>query len=302
MPFPIPVPYAVPPTVDPAAELRGLTSSWVGWDGSEWLLTELESGVQFGSGVRGLGMPVVDYFTQESAGVDGAFDRGFRTKPREVFWPLHVFADGDSQAWYDYDRAFWRTLQPGRTGVWEVAQPNGTARRLRLRIDDDGSPDFERDPGPVGWQAYGVKLVANQPYWEGDPLAVEFRNTAPVSFFDAGRVLSSSYTLGAATITNAGDVDVWPVWEIVGPSTTAAVGVGGNIIEVPFALTGSDRLVIDTHPTRQTALRNGVDVTGLLGAADFRPIPAGSDIPLSLTMTGAGMVRATITPLFWRAW
>jgi hypothetical protein len=45
-----------------------------------------------------------------------------------------------------------------------------------------------------------------------------------------------------------------------------------------------------------------VDRTEDLGTADFAPIPAGQDRRLNISMTGDGIIRAAITPLYRRAW
>jgi hypothetical protein len=80
------------------------------------------------------------------------------------------------------------------------------------------------------------------------------------------------------------------------------VGVDGRAVQWNVALTADDILVIDTDPTVQSAWLNGVDVTSQLGSADFAPIPAGHELPLSLTMAGTGSVEAAITPRYYRAW
>lgn len=304
--MPILAPGRVPTTPDPIAEaaIRGLRMVWHGWDGSDWVLGGDEaSGVQHQAGTRGFTLPTMDWYTLSGAGADGHQDTGYRANSREVFWPLSVWHGGMSQEWFDYDRAFWRTLQPGRYGTWQVIQPGGEARTLRLRIEDDGSPAFSTDPALVGWYKYGITLTAGQPFWEGEPEQRAFGSETGGSFFDATRYISSSFTLAQAAIPNRGDVPASMVWTIQGPCTSATVGVSGHVITAPITLTGSDSLVIDTHPTEFTAILNGTtDVTNQLGAFDPVDVPAGESVPLSILMTGTGSVTAALTPKFWRAW
>jgi len=114
--------------------------------------------------------------------------------------------------------------------------------------------------------------------------------------------ISSGSQLSTAKITNDGDLEAWPVWTVTGPLTSVTVGVDGSTVQWDVALLEGDVLVIDTDPAVQSAWLNGDDVTDQLGTADFAPIPAGHELPLSLTMAGAGSVEAAITPRHYRAW
>jgi hypothetical protein len=126
--------------------------------------------------------------------------------------------------------------------------------------------------------------------------------------------ISDGRTVDEAQMTNPGDVDAWPVWAINGPTTSVDLGVGGSVVEVPFAIADGERLVIDTNPTEQVAylgdvdpgnafaVLSGADVTEDLGAADFAPIPADATTDLSIDMTGTGIVAARIIPGYWGAW
>lgn len=302
---------AAPSLVPPAPGrlvAQGSTHTWTGWDGSVWDLSGLDSGVSLGAGVRGLTMPPVQRFTSDSPGVHGSRWRGSRTQEREVFWPLRVFHAAGSQEWLDYDAAFWRTMHPDQTGVWTVTQPNGVARSLTLRCVDDGQQSFDTDPALLGWARYGVTLVAEQPYWEGEPVVRSWKLTDPVPFlgprgFGPPFYISQGSTLSNASIDNAGDIDAWPVWTIYGPTDSVTVGVNGRTVSVPFAIPSGAVITIDTRPTAQTALDGaGVEFTAQLGSFDFAPVPAGQAVPLSLAMVGNGYVEASLTPLHLRAW
>ena len=302
---------AAPSFVPPAPGrlvAQGSSHTWTGWDGSVWDLSGWDSGVSLGAGVRGLTMPPVQRFTSDSPGVHGSRWRGSRTQEREVFWPLRVFHAAGSQDWLDYDAAFWRTMHPDHTGVWTVTQPNGVARSLRLRCLDDGQQSFDTDPALLGWARYGVTLVAEQPYWEAEPLVRSWKLTAPVPFLGPNGLgppfyISQGSTMSKATIDNPGDIDAWPVWTIYGPTDTVTVGVNGRTVSVPFSIPAGGLITIDTRPTAQTALDGmGVEFTAQLGSFNFAPVPAGRSVPLSLSMVGNGYVEASLTPLHLRAW
>jgi hypothetical protein len=283
-----------------------MTSTWTGWDGSVWNLSASDSPVRLREGVRGLSMPPVKRYSSASPAVPGSRFRGSITLEREVFWPLRVFT-GSGQTWHDQDAAFWRTMDPEQPGVWAFTQPSGEVRRLRCRFVSDGSHTFQTNPGGIGWTAYGVALVADeQPYWEGEPQVRYFGADPPVLFFTADATvfaLDPEQTVATATMDNSGDVEAYAVWTITGPSDSAVLGVGGRLIEVPFAVPDGQSLVVDPRPTAQTAIMStGDDRTGDLGEVDFAPIPPGESVELSLELVGDGYISAALTPLHRRAW
>jgi len=155
-----------------------------------------------------------------------------------------------------------------------------------------------------GWASYGVSLIADNPFWTGEPVRRTWSQSEDSDFYAQMMPLniSSASTLSSAAMTNEGDLEAWPVWTIKGPLTSVTVGVDGRTVQWNVPLTATDILVIDTDPTVQSAWLNGVDVTAQLGSADFAPIPAGHERPLSLTMAGTGSVEAAITPRHFRAW
>lgn len=114
--------------------------------------------------------------------------------------------------------------------------------------------------------------------------------------------VGSGFTLANAAATNSGDVDAYPVWTIKGPVDSVTVGVNGRTIAAPIVLTADDTLTIDADPRVLAAYKNGSDVTTQLGEADFAPIPAGAEVPLTLSMTGTGSVSVRFRPRYFRAW
>lgn len=297
--------------------LGGMRHLWHAWDGTTWDIGNPSSPVRLNAGVQGLDDPDVDYYTSDSPGVDGTTDRGFRVSGRTVFWPLRIFLPAASQAWVDLDASFWRSLQPGRYGTWEVIQPNRVSRSLRLRMQDKATPTFTTDPALTGYQTYGVRLVCPDPYWVGDKVTRTFAPATSAPFFGPVFTITRSNTLSTATLTNPGDVEAWPVWTILGPTTAVTVGLDAHAITVPFTVDAGKAVIIDTDPRAQTAYdatvttgpdgsqvvtSTGVERTGSLGTVDYAPIPPGASVPLTLTVTGAGSVNVSILPRYLRAW
>lgn len=319
--FLAPTTVAAPAAVSLQDNWPGLAGMTYQADGDDFLWDLLgDSGVLLmADGCRGLAMPPVDRYTDESPAVDGSRWRGMRVKEREAFWPLFVYHDGSSQEWVEHDRAFWQSLEPDRVGTWTVTHPDGkTVRRLRVRFTDDGDPAFDIDPARAGWAVYGVRMVAEEPYWLGAPMRKQWTSATMVDFFnDSSKAppfrISSGAAIGSATMSNPGRVPAWPTWTIDGPTTSVDLGLSDQLIEVPFTIPSGQSLVVDTDPTAQTAMLysapggvidfgSAVERTGDLGATNFAPIPKGTAVELSLAMVGTGAVAAEITPRYYRAW
>jgi hypothetical protein len=298
---------------DPRATL---VSTWTGWDDSVWRISDHASGTFLLPGVRGLTEGPHERYADQAPGIAGSMFLGWRAGERPVFWPLAIFQDATSLDWVERDRAFWRTLRPGTTGVWTVTAPSGSSRTLRCRFDNDGNHAFDHDPMASGWATYQVYLVADEdPFWRGEEIVRRWEPTTPSDFVpvSAGPPFHISEP-SELTIPNPGDVGGWVQWVSNGPSTTLDLGVDGAVVEIPFEVPDGKRLTLDTRPTEQVAILgdpdpddpfgvlDGEDVTDLLGEADFAEVPAESTTTLSVEMDGAGYVLARLVPGYWRAW
>jgi hypothetical protein len=290
---------------------------WIGWDGSEWEITDPSGGVFVpNEGVRGLSMPPVQRYTDESPVIAGSRNRGSRVAERDCFWPLLVVSDGGSSEWSARDAAFWKTMDPTKTGTWIFERPDGSRRYLDCRFSDDGGVTFERDPHHFGTAVYGITLIAEQPYWRG-PRVIRIYGQADSSpFFGPETVtISPGSTISDGVINNPGDVPAYPIWTISGSFDTATVGIIDQPIEVPYAQASDRKLVIDTRPDRLTAYEYDVaddDLSGAfidrtedLGLAEFGSIPPGDEVALALNLEGPGInsfVKVELDPLHYRAW
>lgn len=284
-------------------------STWTA-DGQEPidLLNPASHGVMLvQDGVRGLGMPPVKRYTSTSPAVHGSRWRGHQVEEREVMWPLFVWSDAGTADWLERDAALWRSFRPDVEGWWEFATSNAV-RRLRCRFSDDSDHSFSADPSRRGWDLYGVRMVAEDPWWHGASVHVEWGQGSTDPFLPGPPfTIGGASDMGTATLRNPGDVPAWPVWSIPGPSAGATVGLAGRTVSVPFAIAADEVLVVDTRPSQMTAMAYSssgavVDRTGSLGPSTFAPVPPGTVADLSLSVDGGGPVRATLDPLYYRAW
>lgn len=286
----------------------GVRFQWIGWDGSIWdLSSDKRQGAYLMPGVRGMEMPPIKHFLRRSPGRVGARHAGFTLNEREVFWPLRMWTDDSSDAFIRQRRAFMRTLDPGKTGVWRVIQPNGESRSLRCRfVAFDTVPDS--DPVEGGWGHYGIRLEAEDPYWYGGTIKQSWGVGDAQEFFvpppsDDVFYISESASVATATVRNVGDVPAYPRWKVTGPTTDVVLGFGTKTITVPFAVPDGQQLVVETEPGAQSAYLNGVKVTKQLGSSSkFSPVPPGEQINLSLEMSGTGRVSMELAPAFYEAY
>lgn len=282
---------------------------WHGVDGSVWPLNDRTNGVQLvDGGVTGLHFPDVEAQTSEYAGMDGQRLRGVRVLARTIDLPIFLWSDVSAVEWLERDRAFWRSFSPVVSGTLEVKDPAGVSRFISCRMSSDGGQAFETDPLQHGWMLYQLELIADAPYWAGAALSRAWEKTDSLPFFGEDNDwpplhISNANQLSSATMSNPGDVAVWPIWTVTAGATDATVdlGVDGGHV-VPPTVPAGQTLVIDTDPAVATAFRNGVDVQGAVDPWDPRPIPPGGSVPLSLSMTGTGTVSVSITPHYYRAY
>lgn len=276
--------------------------TWTGWDGSVWDLSDVEGGVfLLNEGLEGLGMPDITNYTHSSPVVHGEQWDGWLATGRKVFWSVAVFHDNSSTGWVARHRAFWKTMRPGKTGVWSVELPGGEKFSLTLRFKGHGDHSYTTDPVHRGWEVYGIELFPEQPFWEAKPIVKRWDSEVQVPFLGPDDVgppfyVSPSTTLGSAKLTNPGDVESFIEWTVTGPTLSVAVGIGEENTVVPFPVPDGEKLVIDTDPRNLIAELNGVDVMNRLTEFNYPALPPGEDIRLSLEMEGAGSVEARFTP------
>jgi hypothetical protein len=306
--------------------------TWTGWDGTVWDLTSADRGafIENKRGLRGLSMPEHERWSRNAPLVPGSTHVGHQVKDRTILWPLAIYSDESSDGWIARDRAFWRTMDPDREGTWTVTHPSGERRYLKCRFLDDNSHSWQSDQMQKGWDRYSITLLADYPYWRGPVSTRSFQQPDPVEFADPEDEpvisISSASSLASASINNPGDIDASVTWWLHGPSTSAAVGVGDRVVDVPFAVADGKTLVIDTNPTARTAklidspdlqksleeqiatvaerLPSGTNRTKDLGSTTNMNgrVPSGSDQPISVAMAGSGQIRALLTPSYRRAW
>lgn len=312
------------------AERYGFDSiTWTSWDGRVFDIARGEQGITLQAGVRGLHLPELGHWLDDAPALHGARWRGFRVPPREVFWPVLIYA-GDGDEWARYDQNWWSAHRPDQLGSWEVTFA-GSSRRLLCRLVDDGGFELDHDPMLMGWSIVPMRLIADEhPLWLGDRIERAWAQETPRDFYDGGPGgviwISSGSVLSGATIPNPGDVAAWPQWTITAGATQVSdisLGVvdAGVLrrITLPIVLAAGRALTVDTNPREQTVLEypawaldeaghpvpqgTPIDRFASVGVWDPRPIPVGASVPLSIAATGGDCtISAGFEPQHLRAW
>lgn len=298
------LPY-VPPPYDPDFGWDGLAITWTGSNGITWNLSAPELGIILGRGVRGLGMPTIAHQRDKSPARAGSYWRGYTTEERSIFLPLRLFHDGSTAEFVDLWNAFWDGMDPATPGTLTVRGPGGV-RTIRARYDKGGEEAYDMDPTFFGWAQFGLELVAEQPFWQGDTVSQDWVTLEPVDFFDpAGSApfyISEGTSASSAVVTNPGHEPAYPVFTAYGPFTKLDIVYQGRRITVPFTLAAGRALVIDTRPeTASVTDNNGVDRWSEMSAWGFSPIAPGINQKITVTITGTGSLSMYLEPLYRRA-
>ncbi|MFE2044341.1 phage tail protein [Streptomyces sp. NPDC059477] len=223
----ITAPVIVPeePTTPPVElpEVGYATVTYIDPAGGRWPMTDLSPGSQWytlADGVSGLGAAPYELISDPHPR-GGARLRHVQPQPRSIVWPVLVKGADHmefTRNWRSIGRAFTRTLREG-PGLLEVARPDGGVRQIAVYYADGWDGRGQAATG-ITWDSAVVTLWCEDPYWvDAQPVTVHREQGTDVDFLVPYPSVSSSQVLGATTVDNPGDVDVWPVWTVTGPAS-----------------------------------------------------------------------------------
>jgi hypothetical protein len=249
----------------------------------------------------------VEGSVDELAYVDGQTLSG--TKAAATEFPLQVataIPQETVQAWTAIDAAWKRSIRAGKYGQLLAAGPGGDVRALTARMKSE-KPGLDHDQSELRRTNLIYVMVADDPWWYGETKSTVFgAHQAPPSFygprgFGPPFYLAAGSVAGAASVSNPGDEDAWPVWTFYGPTPRFSAVVDGERLAGDFAIRSGDYVTIDTHPTRQAAITaDGTDVTDRLSSFGYAPVPPGDRVPVQVLTYGQGMTRLDLTPRYER--
>lgn len=284
--------------------------TWTSAAGVVTVLSDPGGGYTVAPGVRGLGLPVYQFHRTDTA-LDGTVIRGTRTEARELFVPIYMEAPTFAQVW-QMRRDLAARLHPGVVdgggeGVLEVAFADGTRRRIRAYYTGGMEGSEGADEAGLCWATYGLEFLAQQPYWERDPITYRWAIAPPTDTWLPIlpiKVRDADVIGEGMTITNPGSVRSWPVWTITGPLDGSAVMrnvTTGQQLEFEATLAEGEQIVIDTRPRRKT-VRDGDGTNRFsslsVGSVLWPLVPGPNVVDVLLTGLGdASRLELEITPL-----
>lgn len=288
--------------VTPLFDTRPARYSWVDPTGTEWMLDDPAQGWVIPRGRVGLGAAPIELVTDPHPR-GGARVRHIQPQPRTITLPLEVWGDsplGFVQRWRNLIRAFTSTRRLG-PGTFRKMLPNGEVRQIQAYYDGG----FDGDPGRGHISDTAViSLFCEDPYWSGPAVTTApFSNSGSVSYLSPYMTVSPSSVLGATTATNAGDVEAWPSWSIVGPATavTATNNTTGQAFTLTATLTPGQAITITTDPPTVRGPAGEVWTSKLNwpGAVLWGLVPGVNNVTFSATgATTATSITLSYTPRY----
>ncbi|HKY67719.1 MAG TPA: hypothetical protein VJM49_15160 [Acidimicrobiales bacterium] len=164
-------------------------------------------------------------------------------------------------------RRWARALDPLKgEGTLTVVQGDHAGRQL-VCCYEAGLDDYAEEHALLGQTTLAFR--AADPYWQDaaeSSLIATIDSTAFTWFPFLPLVLGASDVFAAATITNAGDVDAWPIITTTGPGTDLTVTnqTTGQAWHLTGSIAAGAQLVVDHRPGHKSARLDGVNVFGRL--------------------------------------
>lgn len=246
------------------------TMVWVEPDGTT---RDLTAGVDTKvlSGRVGAFMPPVAFVEDTVPLQPGARLREVRFRPREVDLVMMAQA-ASASALRTLLRSSLHWFDPTRgEGTLRVQVDGGIERELRCRYAGGLElSESQRENGRI-WQKFVLTLRAVDPFWYGrNAIVATYLAATGGSFFPILPLrLASSTIFADAIVTNAGDVEAWPVWTITGPGSGLVLSnqTTNKRLALTQALLGGETVTIDTRPGQKTVRKNdGANLFGSLSS------------------------------------
>ncbi len=235
---------------DVIEDVGTITATWADPTGVEWALSDTSDDVGWFTPNGPAGWHATDYeIVTDPLPRGGEAVRFIRSKPNSMTWPIYVW--GDSHLQYvqrhrQIRRAFTMTVHRGLPGTLRVARPDGTAREIEAYY----SGGLQGEAGE-GWlfSTDAVTLWCPDGYWrDTTPQTLLAAYSPGSSFLTTFPTVSAGLSLGDLTVTNPGDVDAWPTWELTGPLTaiTATNVSTGYEFTLTYPLAAGEQITVTT--------------------------------------------------------
>lgn len=305
----------VTPTPGAPGETRSpLRVTYIDPEGTEWEWSNPLTGCVVTS-VTGIGSPPAS-LTDLALPGGGSLAQSYTAAQRSIVIGLHVFDEESQAGLLDLiDRlafALWteRAGEPA-PGILRFARPGGSSRQIEVYCTS-GPEQVDADSTENAYQwSTNYALTFESAL---DPLFRDATPVGPVVFGappEQGGVppmppvlLTPSSALGETTVTNTGNGEAYPIWEITGPGIPTLTNLTTGREFSMTALTEGEVITVDTRPTLQSAVdQSGTDRWSDLVKESPRDlwtlIPGRNDLNLALAGAEPG---SKISMVYHRRW
>jgi hypothetical protein len=235
-------------------------------EGEEIPLTDFSNskwpGIFMMPGATGLDAPPFELHSDDSPNLDGGMFRDARAVAREIMLPIYLHGI-DRQTVKELKKRLVSALNPKKGFcVLKFVEGDGVPRYLKCYYKSGMEGSEAQDQSGFTWKKFGIQLTAFDPYFYSDDVQVAqwvfgggkaFFSTTEAFYplrLNAGMVAGSS-----VDVSNPGDVEAWPRWELEGPiKGFTFASPDGQSFGVTPPSNGSDvvpagrTLTIDTRP------------------------------------------------------
>jgi len=270
-------------------------TTWIDASGSATTLdVDLDASGRFAPGPA--------FITNGVPGAPGERLRSVRHVPHD-FTIRVVVSGADEPAVRTSLRALVHAMDPTRgDGIIRVQSPIGDVREIVCRyVDGLGLDEKVGSTGPQV-QFADVKFRAFDPYWrDSSDVVTPYVVGVTPTFFPIFPIrLTASEIAVDASVTNGGDVEAWPVWQITGPGSSIVLRnvTTGKLLQFStLSLSAGEFVSVDTRPeaVSQVVKSNGTSVfSDLTATSSLWSLTAGLNA-IRLEMGGALAGSSSLT-------
>ncbi|MFC4645356.1 MULTISPECIES: phage tail domain-containing protein [Streptomyces] len=257
-------------------------------------------------------MPPFALFSDDSPNLDGSIYRSARASAREVVIPVYLYGI-DRTTVNQIKRKLFQNLNPKR-GYCLLRFTEGDNRSRILQAYYKGGMEGSESTDTAGftWAKYGLSFTCMDPWFYPDrPESVrwDFGSGEPLlstsqAFFPMRISAGVMGTGSGLTISNPGDIEAWPTWQLHGPiKNFTLTSPYGQTVKASAPADGSDLvptgrvLTIDTRPGHKT-VKDDLDAnywSRLDTAPEFWSIDPGESTASVSVVTGAGKAAVALS-------
>ncbi|MGJ4084363.1 hypothetical protein [Corynebacterium macclintockiae] len=244
--------------------------------------------------------PVATHY-KARVGQPGSMYQGHRYLERHITLTLATCGDTPLE-WAQVDSSLRRAFSYEDYTVIRCTTELSGSRALKVRLESEPEYKEEQDPHFLMTGRWVFKLIADDPFWEGE----EYRDTFE---FDG-----TNWAGGGVMVHNPGDVYVWPKWVLTSPAKFVLPDSSyrddadkDRLILLPTQNAGTD-LLVDTDPVEEMV--TAVDGNGgsplvwaqMNGQFFMNPIPPHTSMTLAPVQIDPLPTLNLILPDTWRLW